>query len=221
VCIVGDHQAVIGELVGFNRRLHLTVEDLNQRLARIESGRPAPLQGAFTFANKDRRDERAPAVRQTLRFRSEVDERSRSPSSDHEDYRQRNDERGGRGMTGKRMQSAKKGGRGLQIKIPGKIRTGLPIVGLPTPMSADMVCSTLQVMRILYAIHCSIIWANPRIAYADHSKDSEDAADTRSSWSAVRNEEGFHLHHEAHFPQRLRYGATGLRPDARHAADRR
>ena len=158
LCTVNDHQAVIRELVSFNRRLHITVEDLNQRLARIETGHPAPLQGAFTSANEGHREERAPAARQTLRFRSEVDERSQSPSSDYGDYRERNDARGGRGVISKRVYSAKKGGRGLQIEIPGTIRTGLPVVGLPTPITADMVCSSPRAMsefRSLYTARSS------------------------------------------------------------------
>jgi hypothetical protein len=132
--------------VGFNRRVHLTVEDLNQRLARIESGRPSPLQGAFTSPNEGRHTQRAPAIHPTLEFRGIDDGRSRSPSPDHDDYRERNDKRGASGMAKTRAEGDRKGRRGLQIQIPvpGRVLTGLPIAGLPTPISGDMVGSTLQ-----------------------------------------------------------------------------
>ncbi|KAL5114637.1 hypothetical protein ACEQ8H_007482 [Pleosporales sp. CAS-2024a] len=103
ILAVHEQGQLILELVTFNQRTHQAMDDLHSRVSRLEHPQMMP--------------------------NSAAGRRSRSPSVEHAEYRQRGN------------YSTRKGGKGgnsLQIQIPGKVYTG-PAAGLPTPLTLSAI----------------------------------------------------------------------------------
>jgi hypothetical protein len=113
------------ELVAFNQKTHNTIEDLHARLRSVESADICRLY-------RQHYDDLtlAPAAQPTSDYRGASDARSRSPSPNPRDYRQR-DVPGG--------VSIAKGRKDLYISIPGRMYA-LSTTGLPTPKTLSAVC---------------------------------------------------------------------------------
>ncbi|KAF1912959.1 hypothetical protein BDU57DRAFT_456953, partial [Ampelomyces quisqualis] len=112
--VVEEQAALILELVSFNARTHGIVEDLNERLKAVENEKIASghdMRGTITAAR---------TLQPAFTYRTK-DARSRSPSPDGRDYRNR----------------TRKPRKGLEIHIPGKTYVP-PSLGLATPKSNPM-----------------------------------------------------------------------------------
>jgi hypothetical protein len=121
------------ELVAFNQQTHETIQDLNTRLRSVE------IADAFGLAQEQHGEMPVdPLLQLTYGHRGAGDARSRSPSQERQDYRQRE-------MPGNFRNGSFRKGNGrsrthLQISIPGKLYAP-PSVGLPTPKTSSAVSS--------------------------------------------------------------------------------
>jgi hypothetical protein len=130
-CLVKHQGELIMELVAFNQQTHDTIQDLHARMRTIEATDvPRLYRQHFNDLTL------APVVQPTCKDRDASDARSRSPSPDFRDYRQR-DAPGSVRMV--------KGRKNLYISIPGKMYAPQNI-GLPTPKTLSAVCVSWHVL---------------------------------------------------------------------------
>jgi hypothetical protein len=120
---VQEQGHLIVELVGFNQRTHIALEEIHARMRSL--GPVTPLQmRQMPSCPLGTPFQPMPA------YRTSNHDRSRSPSPDHSNYRARDES--GKGRKGK-------GRKVLEIQIPGKMYAG-SAMGLPTPLTQSAVC---------------------------------------------------------------------------------
>ncbi|KAF1850663.1 uncharacterized protein K460DRAFT_350691 [Cucurbitaria berberidis CBS 394.84] len=135
---VSEQRLVIGELVTFNHSIHTMVQQLDNRMVKVEydnTNLRSMLTSHSDFTNGV--PQSAPAVRPTW-HRSGTGRRSRSPSPTQLEYRDRAGWEGGESIpTGTVSSDVKKtkARKQLQIQIPGKISAPSFAAGLPTPLT--------------------------------------------------------------------------------------